>query len=121
MSPEDFATAFRIAALTKALRDSARESAVEIGGDPTEGAVALMAATCFENARMAHEAAAEIAGNGESAVDEAAIERDAKVVMGRMIEASAVYFRERFGEGADVFDETLTLAKRARANAESRK
>lgn len=122
MNPQDFAACVRIAALTKAMREAVGECATDIGGDPTEGVVALLSAACFENARIAHEAAAEIAGGEAAAVDNAAVERDAQVLMGRMVEVSATYFRERFGEGGgDAFDETLAMAKRARENVEPRK
>lgn len=121
MTPQDFAACMRIAALTKAMREAASECAAEIGGHPTEGAVALLKAACLEQSRLAHEAASEIAGGDESSVDAEAVHRDAVVIMGRFVEMSAIYFRERFGEGADVFDETLKLATRARETAEGRK
>lgn len=117
MSPEKREIGARIVAMADGLRKAAAAAAVELGGSETEGMVALCGATCFANAKLAHECAAEIAGR--DAPDDAAILRDARILQCRFVEMTAAYFRERFGEGGgDVFDETLTLAAKTRAKAE---
>lgn len=119
MNEEARRTGARMHALEKAMREAAREVAVMMGGHDTEGSVALLGAACHENTRLAHEAATEIGGG---APDEEAITRDAALLMARFTDMSAQYFRDRFGQGGgDVFDETVDMAAKTRARAESRK